>query len=86
LHPNQKLFYSIAKVGFLDPVGNEKWVLVTGSQARDKTFTTRSAGIPFVVLHDPPGDQSYAYIKEGSVVSHFLNTESVVGGSGGLKN
>jgi hypothetical protein len=85
LHPNQKLFYSIAKVGFLDPVGNEKWVLVTGSQARDKTFTTRSAGIPFVVLHDPPGDQSYAYIKEGSVVSHFLNTESVVGGSGGLK-
>jgi hypothetical protein len=85
LHPNQKLFYSIAKVGFLDPVGNEKWVLVTGSQARDKTFTTRSAGIPFVVLHDPPGDQSYAFIEEGSVVSHFLNTESVVGGSGGLK-
>ena len=85
LHPNQKLFYSIAKVGFLDPVGNEKWVLVTGSQARDKTFTTRSAGIPFVVLHDPPGDQSYAYIEEGSVVSHFLNTESVVGGSGGLQ-
>ncbi|PCJ67602.1 MAG: hypothetical protein COA58_00255 [Bacteroidetes bacterium] len=85
MHPNQKLFYLIANVGFLDPVPNEKWVLVTGSQARDKTFTTRSAGIPFVVLHDPPGDQSYSYVEKGSVITHFLNTESVFGGSGGLK-
>jgi hypothetical protein len=85
MHPNQKLFYAIAKVGFLDPVPNEKWILVTGSQARDKTFTTRSAGIPLIVLHDPPGDQSYAFIEKGTVVSNFLNTESVVGGSGGLK-
>lgn len=84
-HPHQKLFYSVAKVGFLDPVTNEKWVLVTGAQARDKTFTTRSAGIPFVVLHDPPGDQSYAYIEEGTTFSSFTNIESVVGGSGGLK-
>jgi len=85
-HPNQKLFYMLAEVGFLDPIPSESWLLVTGSLPRDKTFTTRSAGIPFLVLHDPPGDQSYAYVEKGSTFSTFTNTQSMFGGSGGVQS
>ncbi|MFT5723267.1 MAG: hypothetical protein ACI9JN_000376 [Bacteroidia bacterium] len=83
-HPNQKLFYMFANVGFLDPLEYEQWVLVTGAQARDQTFVTRSAGIPFVVLHDPPGDQSYSYVEKGAEFSSFIRTESVTAGSTGF--
>ncbi|MFM9945389.1 MAG: fibronectin type III domain-containing protein [Bacteroidia bacterium] len=83
-HPFQKLFYMLADVGFLDPVPYEQWVLVTGAKARDKTFTTRSAGIPFIVLHDPPGDQSYAFIEKGTTVSSIFSSEEFYGGSAGV--
>ena len=39
---------------------------VMGKRQRASTFTSTSPEIPFLVLHDPPGDGSYAYIEEGN--------------------
>ena len=38
-------------------------VVVTGTLARPGTFATVSPEIPSLILRDPPGDQSYAFIE-----------------------
>ncbi len=48
--------------------GNEsslvKQVLVTGLFTKGNTFTTQLPQVPSVVLRDPPGDGSYAYVEK----------------------
>lgn len=83
-HPNQKSFFMVAQVGFLDDKTFDQYVLVTGSKARDKTFVTRSPGIPFLILHDPPGDQSFSYIEKGSTFTRTLEIENNIGGAAGF--
>lgn len=36
-------------------------VVVTGVKANEKTFTTTSPEVPLMILHDPPGDQSFSF-------------------------
>lgn len=35
-------------------------VVVTGVKSNEKTFTTTSPEVPLMILHDPPGDQSFS--------------------------
>lgn len=48
--------------------GNEssfvKQVLVTGLFTKSNTFTTQLPQVPSLVLRDPPGDGSYAYVEK----------------------
>ncbi|WP_425421027.1 LamG-like jellyroll fold domain-containing protein [Phaeodactylibacter xiamenensis] len=53
-----------AKVESRQSAPNTLTALVMGKRQRDATFTSTSPEIPFLVLHDPPGDGSYAYIEE----------------------
>ena len=43
-------------------------VVVTGVRARDGAFTTVSPELPFLILHDPPGDQSFSSMSSGTSV------------------
>jgi len=64
-----------------------KEVLVTGIRNKENTFTTLLPEMPSVVLRDPPGDGSHAFLEENSTVcktyTAFLDYE--VGGGGGLE-
>lgn len=47
-------------------IGETTEVLVEGAQPLENTFVTTSPEIPLFILHDPPGDQSYAYLQKES--------------------
>lgn len=42
------------------------WVVTQGARPTESTYATTSPEIPFLILHDPPGDASYASFKESS--------------------
>jgi hypothetical protein len=58
--------------------------VVTGLKTKSNTFTTQLPERPTLVLHDPPGDGSYAYVEKGESTCHtittFLETETGAGG------
>ncbi len=54
-------------------VSDSKEVLVVGYVSRGETFTTVTPSLPFLVLHDPPGDASYSYIEEGKSVENAMS-------------
>ena len=59
---------------------------VEGQRARNATFVTKTPEIPLFILHDPPGDKSYASISKGTTISKSLTTQfaSSVGGGAWL--
>ncbi len=73
VHNHEKPLYVIPEVGFLKPETKEFWILVTGVETEAPSFTSRSKEFPLLILHDPPGDQSYAFVEEGTEV-HTTNT------------
>jgi fibronectin type 3 domain-containing protein len=50
------------------PVTATTWVLVTGhvAPAGAEFVTVPTTELPLFILHDPPGDGSYAYLEEGT--------------------
>ncbi|MBK7936621.1 MAG: T9SS type A sorting domain-containing protein [Lewinellaceae bacterium] len=42
--------------------------VVTGTRIKETTFTTKLPETPFFVLHDPPGDGSYAFIEKNTTI------------------
>ncbi len=60
--------------------------LVTGIRAKANTFVTTLPEIPTMVLRDPPGDGSYAYIEEEETFCRTVSfsAEYTVGGGGGI--
>jgi len=67
-HPYQKLFSLEANVGEEKEV-YDQWAVVTGSKPRTQTFTATTPEIPFLILRDPPGDQSFSYLSKDSTFS-----------------
>lgn len=53
-----------------------KTVVVTGVKADAATFTTVSPQIPLLVLHDPPGDNSYSYQEQNQSTETALRLYS----------
>ncbi|MEQ1745665.1 MAG: LamG-like jellyroll fold domain-containing protein [Saprospiraceae bacterium] len=64
-----------------------KEVVVTGIRNKENTFTTLLPEMPSVVLRDPPGDGSYAFLEENSKVCKTYTVSSTIetGGGGGLE-
>ena len=56
-------------------------VLVVGSKPREQTFTTVTPDIPFLILHDPPGDGSYSYFEEGTTVQNSWSISAATTGT-----
>ncbi len=40
--------------------------LVTGSRPREQNFSTQSPELPFLILRDPPGDNSYSFWEQST--------------------
>lgn len=49
------------------------WVLTQGARPTESTFATTSPQIPMLILHDPPGDASYASFKQTSTTSNAMS-------------
>jgi trimeric autotransporter adhesin len=79
-HNHEKLLYVMPRVGFLDSEPYEYWAIVTGVKTYASSFTTRSPELPFLILHDPPGDKSSAFVEEGKVIRNFNTVQYQVGG------
>ncbi|MCY1723532.1 carbohydrate-binding protein [Prolixibacteraceae bacterium Z1-6] len=82
-HNHEKLLYVIPEVGFLDATPLEYWVTVTGVKTQAPSFITQSPEMPMLILHDPPGDNSYAYVEKGTTIKSFETHEMLIGGEAG---
>jgi hypothetical protein len=81
----KKLLYVMPRIGFLEDIPPlEYWITVTGVKPETPSFVTKTPELPTLILHDPPGDQSYVYVKEGTTFSNFITHELVNGGEGGV--
>jgi hypothetical protein len=89
VNPSPPFLQNIQFVG-KNVAGNEsslvKQVLVTGLRSKANTFTTQLPDIPTMVLRDPPGDGSYAFIEKDQKMCKTLTieTQGEIGGGGGL--
>jgi hypothetical protein len=78
--PHQKLFQVEAVVEEVRSDWTEP-IVVTGVRAREQTFTTVAPEIPFMILHDPPGDASYSFFEENNTSSLAMRMYSRLEGS-----
>jgi Concanavalin A-like lectin/glucanases superfamily/Secretion system C-terminal sorting domain len=58
--------------------------VVTGVRTKENTFTTKLPETPTVVLRDPPGDGSYAFLEKDEKICQKLSFETEVTTGGGL--
>ncbi len=72
-HPYSKYLTVQIKDALGREVSKTFWIVVTGHHPREKTFTTTMPEIPFLVLHDPPGDQSYTEYVKNSSFTHLTS-------------
>ncbi len=61
--------------------------IVTGIRSKETTFTSLLPEMPSVVLRDPPGDGSQAYLEKGSTIckNYYGWFDYQVGGGGGIE-
>lgn len=45
-------------------------MLIVGHRPRTATFTTVSPSLPFLILHDPPGDGSFSFFEESTTYTN----------------
>ena len=50
------------------PTTYSKSVIITGALARETNFVTVTPEIPLLILHDPPGDNSYSFVEQGNTM------------------
>ncbi len=59
--------------------------VVLGRRPRETQFATTSPGIPMLILHDPPGDGSYAFVEEGETTCSALTFSGSIGGDASVE-
>ncbi len=60
------------------------WAIVEGYRERESEFVSATtAALPLMVLHDPPGSNSYAYIEEGTTSCSRISKFQMTGGGAG---
>ena len=62
------------------------WAIVEGYREKPATFVTATMSeIPVLILRDPPGTESSAFIEEGTTVCKTLSNINTTGAAGGLE-
>ncbi|MEM1127003.1 MAG: LamG-like jellyroll fold domain-containing protein [Bacteroidota bacterium] len=80
----QKSISVVAEVEGRDPVTRTEWVLVEGTRERTGAFVSGTTSeIPLLVVHDPPGSNSYAYVEEGTTHCTSITNMRMRGGGAG---
>lgn len=70
-HPYQKRLQITATVE-QESSSLEQWILVTGHSPRTPSFYNTSPELVHWVLRDPPGDNSYSFLKRDTTLSTFI--------------
>ena len=55
------------------------WAFIEGHKPRKQTFVTKTPELPFFILHDPPGSNSYSYMEEESSFSQEISQSIGIG-------
>ena len=50
-----------------------KWIYVVGQRPRRTAYTTTTPELPLLILHDPPGDNSYSSFNHTQTVSQAIS-------------
>jgi hypothetical protein len=88
LNPSPPYLKNFQVVATALPSGREvsinKQILVTGLRNKESTFTTLMPEHPHIILRDPPGDGSYAYLEEGETACNkfTLSIENMTSAGG----
>lgn len=82
--PYQKLLFISVSAGVRSPDQMGWWILLQGARELTPTFTSRSPELPDLVVHDPPGDNSYAWVEKGSSYTSFETKQYETSGSAGV--
>ena len=64
----------------------EENIIIIGHRPRASTFTTVSPEVPFLILHDPPGDGSYSYYRKASTYTSNFSISGSLETSVGVKS
>ncbi|MCB9333274.1 MAG: T9SS type A sorting domain-containing protein [Lewinellaceae bacterium] len=80
-YPHEKVLQVTALVGGKSATRTLEAV-VTGERPRASTFASTTPAFPLLILRDPPGDNSYAYIEKGQTFckNWSLSTVKDIGG------
>jgi hypothetical protein len=78
----QKPITAVLEVPGRPAVTVTSWVIVTGHKPRSATFTAVSEDIPILILRDPPGDGSSAFLEEGTSTCTRISNMSLQSLSG----
>ena len=73
---HEKYLYVTPEVDFLDADPVTYWVVVTGIKSNTPTFVTKTPELPQLVIHDPPGDNSFAFIEKGTTYTTTSSTSA----------
>ncbi|MBP7118264.1 MAG: hypothetical protein KBB33_08045 [Candidatus Cloacimonetes bacterium] len=78
LDGGERPYQNMLQVTLHDPLLNRfasqtDWVITRGVKPTESTFATTSPEIPFLILHDPPGDASYASFRQSSSSSMAMS-------------
>ncbi len=91
-------YYKTLNVQFADRYGNKvtsvyngttidgirKDIVVTGLKQNEAAFHTVSPQVPMLILHDPPGDNSYSFWQQSQTSKTTMKTYVSTGGGGSL--
>ncbi|QGY43080.1 T9SS type A sorting domain-containing protein [Maribellus comscasis] len=76
-----KEFYATVYLGNNEVFSGKIDILVVGNNPRDNTFTTVTPSMPFLILHDPPGDASYSYLEESTTIENSMSFSTLKEGA-----
>lgn len=79
----QKFLTLTPEVDFATGIPAEHWLIVEGFVNTIPQFVTTTPDLPQLILHDPPGDNSYAFVEKGTTFSTFIKNSILTGGSNG---
>ncbi|MBT4496131.1 MAG: LamG domain-containing protein, partial [Gemmatimonadetes bacterium] len=72
-HPYQKNI-QVAVVDDLERTATaEEWTIVSGHRPRNTAFATTTPEIPVLILRDPPGDESYSFLSQGTTMEQSVS-------------
>ncbi|RMF54283.1 MAG: hypothetical protein D6746_14545, partial [Bacteroidetes bacterium] len=80
----QKSLFVSAEVPGRSPVGETTWAIIEGAKARSATFVSATTEpIPLLILHDPPGSNSSAFLEKGTGACTSISNTFLEGFSAG---
>ncbi|NNE36267.1 MAG: hypothetical protein HKN13_13595, partial [Rhodothermales bacterium] len=82
----QKPITVVAQVEGRKSLVDTKWAIVEGFRERAATFVSAvTEEFPLLILHDPPGSNSYAFIEKGNTMCTRISNTKMSGFSRGIE-